>query len=229
MGEFLLALAVFVAAHVLPARTGLKDWLTGRIGRPAYLAAYSLLSIALIVWLIAAAIRAPAIPLWTVSIAHYWFALILMLPASMLIVGGVFSPNPLSVGFAAIHYDPARPGIVGVTRHPLLWGFALWAIAHIPANGDLVALIMFGGFALFALAGMAATDARKRRQLGIEWSRLAAPTSVIPFAAWFWSRAAKRWPPGAAVVTLLGGPALYLLLLWLHPRLIGPDPGALLL
>lgn len=229
MLEFLLALTAFLAAHVVPARTGLRGALVARFGERAYLFGYSLLSLALLAWLIAAAIRAPVVPLWPVSLSHYWIALVLMLPASMLIVGGAATSNPLSVSFASAGYDPAAPGLVGVTRHPLLWGFALWALAHVLPNGEAVPLIMFGGFGLFALSGMLIIDRRKRRQLGDEWERLAAPTSALPFAAWFRDPVARRWRAGAAVVTLAGGAALYLVLLWLHPRVIGPDPAALLL
>ena len=228
MTEFLLALAAFLAAHVIPSRTGLRARLAARFGERAYLAGYSLVSLALLAWLIAAAIRAPVVPLWTISLAHYWIALALMLPAAMLLVGGASAPNPLSVSFGSGRYDPSRPGIVGVTRHPLLWGFALWALAHLLPNGELVPLIMFGGFALFALLGMWIVDRRKRRQLGAEWERLAAPTSIVPFAAWFADPASRHWRPADLLATLAGGPALYALLLWLHPRVIGPDPGALL-
>ena len=228
MLEFLLALAAFLAAHVLPVRTGLRAALVARLGERTYLIGYSLLSLALLAWLIAAAIRAPVVPLWAASLDHYRAALVLMLPACMLMVGGAASPNPLSVSFASAGYDAAAPGVVGVTRHPLLWGFALWALAHILPNGELVPLIMFGGFGLFALTGMTIVDRRKRRQLGPEWERLAAPTSALPFAAWYRHPAARCWRPGAAVVTLVGGAALYLALLWLHPHVIGPDPAAAL-
>jgi uncharacterized membrane protein len=229
MSDFILALALFLAAHVLPVRTGIKDWLVTRFGRGPYLAGYSLVSLGLLAWIIAAAIRAPVIPLWSVTVDHYWIALILMLPASILFVGGVLMPNPLSIGFVSAGFDPSRPGLAGVTRHPLLWGFALWAIAHIPANGELVPLIMFGGFGIFATFGMLIVDRRKQRQLGDDWSRLADSTAIWPFKAWFAHSAARRWRASEAVITLFGGIAFYLLLLWLHPRLIGPDPRAVLL
>lgn len=229
MPEFLLALLAFLAAHVVPGRTGLRAALVARVGERGYLVGYSLLSLALLAWLISAAIRAPVVPLWATSLDHYWFALVVMLPASMLLVGGVGTPNPLSVSFGTAGYDPTRPGLVGVTRHPLLWGFALWALAHVLPNGELVPLIMFGGFGLFALSGMMIVDRRKRRQLGDGWRHLAEPTSVIPFAAWFRAPSARRWRPGGAIITLAGGTALYLILLWFHPQVIGPDPAVILL
>ena len=229
MAEFFLALAAFVAAHVLPARLGLRAWLVRTVGEPFYLFLYSLLSLGLLYWLILAAIDAPVVPLWPTTVLSYHLALALMLPASMLLAGGLFTPNPLSIGFAAIGYDPVRPGLVGVTRHPLLWGFALWAISHIVANGELVPLIMFGFFLLMAFGGMAILDRRKKRHLGLEWTRLAGPTSILPFAAWPRDRRAMRWGPLSLAATLIGGIGLYWLMLWLHPRLIGPDPGALIL
>ncbi|MDT9599906.1 NnrU family protein [Sphingosinicella rhizophila] len=229
MTEFLLALSAFLAAHVLPARTGLRSRLAARFGERTYLLVYSLLSLALLIWLIGAALRAPLVPLWQTELWHYHFALAVMLPACMLLVGGAATANPLSVSFRSAGYDPSRPGIVGVTRHPLLWGFALWALAHLLANGDLVSLILFGGFGLFSLAGMMIVDRRKRRQMGAEWDRLAEPTSALPFGAWFSHPAARRWRPAGFAVAVGGGGALYLLLLWLHPRVIGPDPAALLL
>jgi uncharacterized membrane protein len=229
MTEFLLALLAFVAAHVLPARMGLRDRGVALWGERAYLAVYALLSVALLAWLISAAPRAPVIPLWSAGPAGYHFALTLMLPACVLLAGGAASPNPLSINFGVSGYDPSRPGLVGVTRHPLLWGFFLWAVAHLIPNGDLVSLILFGGFALFALLGMVIIDRRKRRQLGEQWAPLAGATTSAPFLAWTGGKQALRWRPRDLVIAVGGGAALYALLLWLHPRVIGPDPAAILL
>lgn len=220
MSEFLLALVAFLLSHSIPARPVVRARLSSLLGERAYIVCYSLLSIALLAWLIGAATWAPFVPLWDLSLDQYYVPVILMLPAFMLLAGGAASPNPLSIGFSRARFDPARPGIVGITRHPILWSFALWAFAHIVPNGDLVSLIMFGGFGLFAVAAMSLVDRRKRRELGEQWSRLAAGTSVLPLARGL----PRRWPQGTLAATLLGGAALYGLLLWLHPLLFGPDP-----
>jgi uncharacterized membrane protein len=226
--DFLLALAAFLAAHVLPARLGWRDRIAERIGERSYQLGYSLLSVVLLAWLIKAALAAPVVPLWPGALWQYHLALGLMVPACILLVAAAFSPNPLSISFHASGYDRAYPGIVGVTRHPLLWGFALWSIAHLVANGDLVSLILFGGFGLFSFGGLVILDRRKRRQLGTHWPELAAATSVVPFVAWFRHPSARRWRGASLLIALGGGAGLYALLLTLHPLVIGPDPASAL-
>lgn len=228
MTEFLAALAVFILSHALPARLGLRQRIAAAVGERTYMILYSLLSVVLLAWLISAARRAPYVPLWDLQTWHYHVPLTLMVLAAMLFVGGAASANPFSVTFSRAAWDPARPGLVGITRHPILWAFALWSFAHVVPNGDLVSVIMFGGFGLFALAGMAIVDRRKRRTMAGEWERLASATSVVPFAALLRGRASWRWKAAPLLATLLGGAGLYFLLLRLHPLVFGIDPAAML-
>lgn len=214
MTEFLLALTLFLAAHSIPARPAVRGQLVQSLGERPYLVAYSLLSLALLAWLISAAFRAPVVPLWPTSVGAYHLALGLMLPACWLLVGGLASPNPLSVSLSRGAYHPARPGLPGLVRHPVLWGFAMWAAVHVIANGDLVWLILFGVFLLFSAGGAAIIDRRRCRQLGSEWQRL-APSG-------------RGWTGRQLVVTFGGGTLLYAVLLWLHPLVIGPNPLAVL-
>jgi uncharacterized membrane protein len=227
MAEFLLALFLFLASHSIPARPTVRRRIAAAIGERTYLTLYSLLSLALLVWLISAASRAPLVPLWDLEPWHYHVPIALMLPALILFVGGMVSPNPLSISFGRGAFDPERPGIVGVTRHPVLWGFALWSGAHVVPNGDLVSVIMFGGFCLFSLAGMKMIDRRKRRSLGAAWEKLAGRTSLLPFGAAISGRTGL-----APTHLLLGwtaiGIAAYAALLFLHPLLFGVDPAIVL-
>ena len=75
-------------------------------------------------------------------------------------------PNPLSFGGRRTGFDPARPGIAGFARHPLLWALFLWSGAHLLVNGDLTHVILFGAFAIFCLMGMGLLDRRRRREMG---------------------------------------------------------------
>ncbi|MGH1367701.1 MAG: NnrU family protein [Maritimibacter sp.] len=40
-------------------------------------------------------------------------------------------------------------------RHPMLWGMALWAIAHLLVNGDTPSFVLFGGLLVWAFLEMA--------------------------------------------------------------------------
>lgn len=215
MIEFLAALLIFLAAHSIPARPAVRGRFVAVLGERTYLLLYSILSLALLAWLISAAVRAPVVPLWPTELWSYHLALALMLPACWLLVGGLTLPNPLSVSLSRRSFDPNRPGLAGLVRHPVMWGFALWALVHAIANGDLVSLIMFGGFLAFSLAGMALLDRRRKRQLGEEWNRL--------------QQGGRRWSGNQLLITFGGGTLLYLALLALHPLLIGPDPAAVIM
>jgi uncharacterized membrane protein len=223
MLEFALALSVFLAAHALPRITGLRDRLIGRFGRAPYIAGYSVLSMALLIWLITAAWRAPYVPMWQPSATTAIVPLIAMLPVCLLFAGAVFRPNPLSVSFVGGDTDPENPGVLALTRHPMLWGFFLWSASHAVANGDLVGTIMFGGFAAFSLAGMRILQKRARQRMSPEgWGRATAIASgSLP------SRLKRAASPRMALEAL-AGTALYGLLLWAHPLLFGVDPLALL-
>jgi hypothetical protein len=69
---------------------------------------------------------------------EWWkpIAIILMLPASLLVVIGLTTPNPTSVAQEGRVGQPPQ-GIVRVTRHPFLTGVGLWALVHLIGNGDV--------------------------------------------------------------------------------------------
>ena len=197
-GDLLAAFAAFLLSHTLPVRPAPRRALVTALGERGYLLAYSAVSVAALAWLVAAAGRAPHIELWSYAPWQAWGANLLM-PASLLLLAfGVGAPNPLSFGSGgASGFDPERPGVAGVARHPLLWAIALWALAHALPNGNLAQAGLFLAFTGLALLGMRIIDRRKRRLLGeAEWRRLAARTSLLPFAALLSGRWRPRAPPG---------------------------------
>ncbi len=222
---FAAATAAFLATHVVPARPAIRGALRERLGARTYMALYSVVSLATFAWLIAAAGRAPHVWLWTFEPWQVWVPNIAMPIACLLAVYGVAGGNPFSLGGGnGAGFDPERPGIAGLTRHPLLWAVTLWAGAHIVPNGGVAHVILFGLFALFGLAGMVVLDARQRRQWGPElWARRAAQTSFFPFAALLsgrWCGEGLRADPARLAAAL----ALYLALLFLHPLIIRVSP-----
>lgn len=125
MAQFALAYSLFMAAHAVPAVRHLRGFALQVLGRRLYLATYSLVAVLLLVWLIMAAGRAPSLPLWPATPELALVPLVVMPFALVLIVGGLIQPNPLSVSWRSEAFDPELPGVVAVTRHPVLWGFLL--------------------------------------------------------------------------------------------------------
>ncbi|OCW58182.1 NnrU family protein [Hoeflea olei] len=216
--EFVAAYGAFLASHAIPVRPPVKPFLTARLGKRGFSVAYSLLSLGLLVWLIVAAARAPYVEVWARAPWQNHVTLLAMTLACQILAFAAFKPNPLSFGgFRNAAFDPARPGIVGWIRHPLLAVLALWAAGHTVPNGDLAHVLMFGGFALFAGLGMAMIDRRKRRQMGPDaWRELVRS-----------SRAGRSLAPGAGtILRVLAGFGLLLGLIALHPHIIGLEAVA---
>lgn len=226
MIEFGLALAVFLLSHAIPTRPGIRNRLIDRLGKPVYLAGYSVLSVCLLAWLISAAWRAPFVAVWDPQAWQAASAIVLVPIGMFFIFAGMLSANPLSAAFRTAGFDPERPGVVGLTRHPILWGFAFWGFAHTLANGDAVGLILFGTMTLFAIAGTWAVDRRMRRTLGAaEWERLSARTSNLPLAALTSGKGC--YSLDAVQITAFAASAVVALLLLFaggHEWLFGMDP-----
>jgi uncharacterized membrane protein len=116
----------------------------------------------------------------------------------------------------------AARGIVRITRHPFLWGVALWALVHLIVNGDLASLIFFGSLLVLAVVGTLSIDAKRRRSFGEQWSRFANVTSDVPFAAIAAGR--NRLGPALAEIGLwrpLAAILVYAVAFYFHGRL-GP-------
>jgi len=223
--ELIFAFATFFLSHILPARPTVRERLIRLAGKNCYLWAYAALSILLFGWLIAAADRAPYIALWQFSPWQTWIPNVAMPFACLLLAFGIARPNPLSI---ASHndetFDPERPGVAGVTRHPVLWAAAFWAFAHVVPNGDLAHLLLFGSFGAFSLWGMLAIDTRNRRRLGTaKWHYLSRNTSLVPLVGLTGGRWRPSFSPGD-LVRLIFATSLYVGFLALHQPIIGVSP-----
>lgn len=58
------------------------------------------------------------------------------------------------IGFWMASPAPKRGVLLNGMRHPMLTGFSLWAVAHLLVNGDLSAIVLFGGLLVWALVEM---------------------------------------------------------------------------
>jgi uncharacterized membrane protein len=189
---------------------------------------FSLASLACLVWMSVAYVHAQrggADPVWWAATpVTKWIQLVVTFVAFTLIVPGLLTPNPTSVRQEGQLSKPdAVRGILRVTRHPFLWGVALWAAGHLLVNGDLASLVLFGSLLALAILGTTSIDAKRRRALGASWDSFAAQTSGVPFAAIAAGRQILKlgeigwWRLGVAVI-------VWGALLFSHPLLFGVSP-----
>ncbi|WP_165943470.1 NnrU family protein [Roseicella aquatilis] len=181
MPWLILAALLWVGVHVGIAGTALRGAIVARIGEGAFRGAFSALSLLAIVLLVRAWGAAETAPLWFAPNGLRWALALLMLPAFVLFVAA-FRRNPTAVG-GEVMLGAEATGIQRVTRHPMLWSFALWALVHLLGNGDTAAVVFFGAFLVTALAGMPSIDAKLARRAPEAWARLSATTSILPFGA----------------------------------------------
>lgn len=207
------AILFFIGSHFVMSSLPIRTPLLARLGEGGFKGLYSLIAAAGLFWVVAAYLNAPDHIYWEPHTAFKHLSLSFMLVSCIAIVAAVIPRKPTN--------GPA--GIFRVTRHPMMWGTALWGMLHVLANGNSASLIFFGGFSFLALVGTHQVDQRKARTNGEKWQAYAAETSHIPFAAILTKRTnfvAREigWLP------VILGFALYLALLILHETLFGIAP-----
>jgi len=227
MTMLIAAAATFIAIHVLISGTRLRDALTGAIGEGPYTGLFSLASFAAIFWLVIAYNRANGGAddkmLYSLGVGVKHLAIPVVAIAFFLAVQGLLAPNPTSVRQeSAVAKEGTIHGVVRITRHPFLWGVAIWAAFHVAANGNLASVIFFGTFLVLALVGTASIDAKRKRKLGQAWDAFARKTSNIPFAAAFRGNALRLGESFGwrFVVAAL----VFLAVLFSHARFFGVSP-----
>lgn len=215
---FFISVLVFAAGHIIPGlmRKQIIEWM----GRSAYVICFSALSLLLLIWVIHEVLVADFIPLWSFASWQVYVTLCLMLPACILWAAAILQPCPLSIG-RKNGFDPNRPGINAFCRHPLLLGAFLWGLGHVLPNGDLVAVIFFGGSAIFALVGFARIEKIRMKEM--------SKTEILEILVGtrrFASRALLHGAIGPGEIGL--GVMMYAGLIIVHRYVIGISPlGAL--
>jgi uncharacterized membrane protein len=215
--QVIIAATTFVGTHLLMSHP-LRAPLVARLGERGFLVLYTLVSFATLGWVVWAMLHVGPEPfLWAAPHWAWWLAGAVMLVASILLVGSLIG-NPALPGAPAMDREPR--GVFAVTRHPMMWSFALWAFAHVLVWPQPSVLVLTAGIALLALAGAAGQDAKKSKLQPDFWPAWRGRTCFVPFSGPAPSRA---WWPGWRV--MLGGLALWLAATWLHPLLGAPAVG----
>ncbi len=210
------AMVFFVGSHFvlssLPVRTGIMRQTNEQVFRGIYV----VVSLASLAWVIFAYGAAPRRELWPDSQLLRLVALAIMPFASILVVAALTTRNVTMVGGEAMADDPhPTPGIMTITRHPMLNGITLFALAHLLANGDSASAVLFAGLAILALGGMMHIDYRRQRSMGPAWGPIAMTTSAIPFVAALQGRTRIDWA-GIGIWRVVAGLVVYAVLILGH-------------
>jgi uncharacterized membrane protein len=224
MPQLIIALSVFVGTHFLMSHP-LRARMVAGLGANGFQIVYSVVSLTTFVWAIliyGQTINAP--PLWAVGDGLWAVATLLMLVGSILFSGSIIGNPALPQPGAAALTKAAPKGALAITRHPMMWGFASWALCHVLVSPQpkMIALSFALGF--LAIAGSMGQDHKKAALMGADWQDWVSRTSFIPFAGQIsgrisWAAAMPRR------TVLLVGIALWLIATRFHPAFGAPLAG----
>jgi uncharacterized membrane protein len=217
--SLIMACFSFVATHFLMSHP-LRAGMVARLGAGGFMAVYSLISLALFGWMIWAVIKAPAgAMVWEPTDGIWVAASILTLLAAVFYCGSMIGnpalPNPDTNAASALAAK-VPSGMFLVTRHPMMWSFALWGIAHILVAPRTENFIFVGTIIFLALVGARAQEAKKVAALGDGWRSWQAQTSYWPRLSQLSKIGARLW---------LAGIAIWLVATWAHSYFDAPAAG----
>jgi len=222
MTMVLIAAIAFVGTHFLLSHP-LRRPIVQRVGEGPFLGIYSLVAAVTLVWLIIAYRAAPDTPpLWAVGDGLWIAASVLMLIASVLMVGSLRGNPALPDPEGRMQAPEEARGVFAITRHPMMWAFAIWGATHILVYPLAANIILTGAIIVLALVGAALQDRKKRAIQPDQWRQWEARTSYWPLAAIIAGRARAG---GFGLHALGGGLLLWLAATWAHIPLAGWAAG----
>jgi len=131
-------LCLWIAIHMLPSLgVGIKNMLVNRAGIVVYRAGFGLIVLCAATLIVLG---------WQSSQPSFVY---LPVPALRPVAVGM-----VVLGFICLFATGRDSRIGRLVRFPQLTGMLLWACAHLLANGDSRSLLLFGGFAFWALLQM---------------------------------------------------------------------------
>jgi uncharacterized membrane protein len=201
----LLSAIAFVGTHFILSHPVRAPFVRA-IGEGPFRGIYSLVAIvtfALMVYFYRVTGREP--PLWDSGAAGWIAGTVLMWCASILFVGS-FIKNPALAGAQGPSGRPT--GVMRITRHPMMWSFALWAAVHLMIIATPKAIVLDGAIIILALGGAVAQDLKKAKLMGEDWHDWTAQTAFVPFT---------RGIANPGFTAFIGGTLLFFAATWLHP------------
>lgn len=219
LANLIAAATAFVGTHFALSHP-LRASVTRMVGDKGFQAVYSLVALATFGWMVmafrAVPLAPPLIEALTKSPAGWIVATVLMLFASVLLVGS-FLGNPAlpAPGAAALAAKGPR-GVFHTTRHPMMWSMALWSVSHFLVSPTPRVLVLTLAVAVLALVGSHLQDRKKAVQMGAAWAEWEAKTG-------YWPRLGALGKAG--LIPWLGGTVLWLGASWAHGWLIAWPAG----
>ncbi len=212
LAELALASAAFVGTHFLMSHP-LRAPMVGVLGEKVFGLTYVVVSFATLYLMVHFYHRAfadsPAI-LWDAGSVGWIVGTLLMWFGSVLFVGSLRRNPAFPTGGKPVTEIGEARGVFAITRHPMMWGFATWALVHIIVNPTPASLVVSAAIAILALGGARGQDSKKETLVGEPWRDWETRTSFVPFGRGFAS------PGGFA---LIGGTLLWLAATYGHGAL----------
>jgi uncharacterized membrane protein len=202
----LLSSIAFVGTHFLLSHP-LRGPLVRTMGEGPFRGVYSmvaLITLGLMVFFYHAIGRETYL-MWNAGDAGWIIGTILMWLAAILFVGS-FLGNPALVGAPGPRGGPS--GVLRITRHPMMWSFAIWAAVHMMIIAQFKTVVFDSAIIILALVGAYMQDRKKAGQMGEDWHDWTAQTAFVPFT---------RGLANPGIVALVGGTLLFLIATWAHP------------
>lgn len=203
----LVAANVFLLGSHFAMSHPLRAPLIKALGNAGFQIVYSLVSLGALVWIYFAFTAAPPADLPGSGDLGWIIATALTLPAMVLYAGSMMGNPALPVPNAEEQARKQPKGVFKVTRHPMMWGFALWGISHIVLHWSLRTTITALAITLLALVGAKFQDRKKQVLMGDAWREWESRTSYWPRLGALFSVGVLPWAIGLALFALLS---------WLH-------------
>ena len=212
LGVLVLASAAFIGTHFAMSHP-LRAPMALALGERGFGLIYIVVSLVTFYGMVhyygPAAAQAPGL-VWDLGSAGWIVATLLMWVGSILLVGSLRRNPAFPTGGKPVTHIGAARGVFAITRHPMMWSFAIWALVHAIVVPTAASLVISAAIAILALGGAYGQDHKKEKLVGEPWRDWMRRTAFVPFGRGFAS-------PGA--FALIGGTLLWLAATWGHGAL----------
>lgn len=193
--SLIAANVAFVGSHFAMSHP-LRAPMVGVLGENGFRVVYSLVSAAALAWVYLAFKDSPPADMTPPGEVEWAIATLLTIPAMVLFAGSLFGNPALPVPGAEKQARSQPRSVFIITRHPMMWGFALWALSHIILHWSWRTTITATAIGILALVGARLQDRKKQALMGEAWREWESKTGYWPRLGGFASAGALPWALG---------------------------------